>query len=119
MATIVHFELPSADTDRAKAFWSDVFGWKFGGMTEPFVYLMTEGEEPVGAIFQSDTAGSGPIVYMATDDIDATIAKVRDAGGSADDKEPIPQTGWISRCKDTEGNAFSLFQSDDSAPGSF
>ena len=118
MATIVHFELPSADTDRAKAFWSGVFGWTFGGMTEPFVYLMTEGEQPVGAIFQSDDeAGKGPIVYMATDDIDATIAKVRDAGGSADDKQPIPQTGWLARCKDTEGNAFSLYQSDESVPG--
>ncbi len=84
MATIVHFELPSADTDRAKGFYSSVFGWTFGGMTEPFVYLMTEGEEPVGAIFQSDEAGSGPIVYLATDDIDATIAKIREAGGSAD-----------------------------------
>ena len=117
MATIVHFELPSADTDRAKAFWSGVFGWKFGGMTEPFVYLMTEGEQPVGAIFQSDEAGSGLIVYMATDDIDATIAKVRDAGGSADDKQPIPHIGWFTSCKDTEGNAFSLFQSDESAGG--
>src|SRR5262245_41437433 len=61
MATIVHFELPSADVDRAKAFWSGVFGWTFGGMTEPFVYLMTEGEEPVGAIYQDDDqAGKGP-----------------------------------------------------------
>jgi uncharacterized protein len=120
MATIVHFELPSANTDRAKAFWSGVFGWKFGGMTEPFVYLMTEGEEPVGAIYQSDElAGSGPIVYMDTDDIDATMAKVRDAGGSADEKQSIPQTGWFARCKDTEGNSFSLFQRDDSVPGSF
>jgi predicted enzyme related to lactoylglutathione lyase len=79
---------------------------------------MTEGEQPVGAIFQSDDeAGKGPIVYMATDDIDATIAKVRDAGGSADDKQPIPQTGWLARCKDTEGNTFSLYQSDESVPG--
>jgi len=119
MATIVHFELPSADPDRAKAFWSGVFGWTFGGMTEPFVYLMTEGEQPVGAIFQSDEAGSGPIVYMATDDIDATIAKIRENGGSADDKQPIPQTGWFARCKDTDGNAFSLFQGDQSVPGDF
>jgi hypothetical protein len=74
-------------------------------VTEPFVYLMTEGEQPVGAIFQSDEAGSGPIVYMATDDIDVTIAKVRDAGGSADDKQPIPQTGWLARCKDTGGGS--------------
>jgi predicted enzyme related to lactoylglutathione lyase len=78
---------------------------------------MTEGEQPVAAIFQSDEAGSGLIVYMATDDIDATIAKVRDAGGSADDKQPIPQTGWLARCKDTEGNTFSLYQSDESVPG--
>jgi predicted enzyme related to lactoylglutathione lyase len=119
MATIVHFELPSADVDRAKGFWSGVFGWTFGGMTEPFAYLMTEGEEPVGAIYQADEAGTGPIVYMATDDIDATIAKVRDAGGSADDKQPIPQTDWFARCKDTEGNAFSLFQTDETVPGSF
>jgi uncharacterized protein len=119
MATIVHFELPSADTDRAKAFWSGVFGWKFGGMTEPFVYLMTEEEEPVGAIFQSDEAGSGPIVYMATDDIDATLASVREHGGSTEEKQPIPQTGWFARCKDTEGNSFSLFQRDETVPGSF
>ena len=120
MATIVHFELPSTDVDRAKAFWSGVFGWTFGGMTEPFVYLMTEGEEPVGAIYEdADQAGKGPIVYMATDDIDATIAKVKDAGGSADEKQAIPQTGWFARCKDTEGNSFSLFQRDESVPGSF
>jgi predicted enzyme related to lactoylglutathione lyase len=119
MATIVHFELPSADVDRAKGFWSGVFGWTFGGMTEPFVYLMTEGEEPVGAIFQSGEAGSGPIVYMATDDIDATLAKVREQGGEAGEKQPIPQTGWFARCKDTEGNAFSLFQGDDTVPGEF
>src|SRR4030095_2060248 len=91
----------------------------FAGGTEPFVYLMTEGEQPVGAIFQSDEAGSGPIVYMATDDIDATITKVRAAGASAAGNQPIPQTGWFARCKDTEGNTFSLFQVDESVPGDF
>src|SRR6478736_6807996 len=117
MATIVHFELPSADVGRAKAFWGGVFGWTFGGMTEPFVYAMTEGEEPVGAIFQSDEAGTGPIVYMATDDIDATLAKVGGAGGTAGEKQAIPGIGWFARCKDTEGNSFSLFQGDESVPG--
>ena len=33
--------------------------------------------------------------------------------------QPIPQTGWFARCKDTEGNAFSLFQADESVPGDF
>jgi predicted enzyme related to lactoylglutathione lyase len=115
MATIVHFELPSADVDRSKGFWSGVFGWTFAEMEGPFRYPMTEGEEPVGAIFESEEPGSGPIVYMATDDIDATLAKVREQGGSADDKQPIPSIGWFARCKDTEGNAFSLFQADEGA----
>src|SRR3954470_12093571 len=119
MATIVHFELPSADVDRAKAFWGGVLWWSSGGRPEPFVYAMTEGEEPVGAIFKSDEAGSGPIVYMATDDIDATLAKVGEAGGPAAEKQPIPGIGWFARCQDTEGNSFSLFQGDESTPGEF
>jgi predicted enzyme related to lactoylglutathione lyase len=39
---------------------------------------------------------------------------VRELGGDAEDKEPIPHVGWFARCKDTEGNPFSLFQSDES-----
>jgi uncharacterized protein len=119
MATIVHFELPAADTARAKGFWTGVFGWTFAGMEGPFEYDMTEGEEPVGAIFPSEEAGTGPIVYFNTDDIDATLAKIRELGGTAGEKQPIPTIGWFARCKDTEGNSFSLFQSDDSVPGDF
>ena len=28
MPTIVHFEIPADDVDRAKKFYSDLFGWK-------------------------------------------------------------------------------------------
>jgi predicted enzyme related to lactoylglutathione lyase len=119
MATIVHFELPAADFERAKGFWSGVFGWKFAGSEGPFQYDMTEGEQPVGAVFPSEEAGTGPIVYFDTDDIDATLAKIRDLGGTADEKQPIPTIGWFARCQDTEGNSFSLFQSDPTVPGEF
>jgi predicted enzyme related to lactoylglutathione lyase len=43
MATIVHFELPADDVDRAKGFWEGVFGWNFQGVEGPFEYLMTQG----------------------------------------------------------------------------
>ena len=114
MATIVHFELPAGDVDRAKGFWTGVFGWTFEGMEGPFVYLMTKGEEPVGAIHPAQDAERGPVVYMATDDIDASLAKIGELGGEAGEKQPIPTIGWFARCKDTEGNSFSLFQSDES-----
>ncbi len=68
-----------------------------------------------GAVYPAEESGTK--VYFDTDDIDASIAKVRDGGGTADDKQPIPHVGWFAHCKDTEGNTFSLFQSDESVAG--
>ncbi len=115
---LVHFELPAQDASRAREFWGSLFGSSFqppwGGME----YHMTEGVTPGGAVYASDGGIRGPIVYFDTDDIDSTVARVRELGGSADDKQPIPTVGWFARCKDTEGNEFSLFQSDESVqPG--
>ena len=47
--------------------------------------------------------------------IDASMAKVRELGGEAGDKTPVPTHGWYSACKDSEGNAFHLWQGDASA----
>jgi predicted enzyme related to lactoylglutathione lyase len=43
------------------------------------------------------------------------VAKVRELGGQADDKQPVPTHGWFAACTDTAGNKFSLWQSDPSA----
>ena len=116
---LVHFELPVQDVDRAKRFWSGVFGWEFGDSAMPdFQYFMVRtGEDQGGAIFPADEPATNPIVYFDTDDIDASIAKVKELGGTAEDKTPIPHVGWFTRCVDTEGINFSLFQSDESVTG--
>jgi len=81
-----------------------------------FDYRMFQSaEDQGGAIMPSDKAGSGFIVYLDTDDIDASVAKVGELGGTADDKQPVPTHGWFATCKDTEGNDFSLWQSDPNA----
>ena len=113
---LVHFELPAKDTARAKAFWGSLFGWSFqppfGGME----YHMLDGATPGGAIFGAEQSPVGHItVYFDTDDIDATLARVRELGGEAGEKQPIPHVGWFAQAKDSEGNEFSLFQSDESA----
>jgi len=115
---LVHFELPADDTDRAVAFWSGVFGWSFGDSAMPeLVYRMTQtGEGQGGAVYPRQEGERGPIVYFESDDIDASLDKVRANGGRADDKQPIPHVGWFARCTDTEGNDFSIFQSDESVP---
>ena len=115
---LVHFELPAGDTSRAKGFWSGVFGWEFGESAVPDMeyYMVRTGEDQGGAVMPSE----GPfavVVYFDTDDIDASIAKVREHGGTSEEKMPIPHVGWFTHCTDTEGNQFSLFQSDESVTG--
>src|SRR5437660_1493079 len=112
---LVHFELPADDTGRATKFWSSLAGWKFKKFGEPMEYHMFEGE-PGGAVYPSQSGERGPIVYFGTEDIDTDIARVNELGGTADSKNPIPGVGWFARCMDTEGNPFSLFQSDESVP---
>jgi predicted enzyme related to lactoylglutathione lyase len=118
---LVHFEVQAADADRAERFYESVFGWSFGDSGMPGIdYRMTQtGENQGGAIYPSDDRDGHLIVYFDTDDIDASLERVQSAGGEADAKQPIQHVGWFARCKDSEGNDFSLFQSDESvqAPG--
>jgi predicted enzyme related to lactoylglutathione lyase len=75
--------------------------------------LFRTGQDQGGGLMAGDPGHLN--VYFDTDEIDATIGKVRSAGGESGDKQPIPGIGWFASCKDSEGNAFSLFQPDDSA----
>ena len=111
---IVHFEINAKDAARAKRFYSALFGWKYKDSEIPGIeYYVIDGVNPGGAInpLQQEP---GPVVYFDTDNIDASIAKVRDLGGKSDEKQPIPSQGWFAACVDTEGNKFSLFQNDPS-----
>jgi len=114
---IVHFELTANDADRAAGFWGGLFGWDIAASSmDEFDYRMFQtSPDQGGAIYPAPEGPSSPIVYFDTDDIDASIAKVRELGGTADDKQPVPTHGWFAACKDTEGNAFSLWQGDSNA----
>lgn len=114
---LVHFELPAKDGDRARKFYSSLLGWKFKDSGVPGLdYFMTEGIEPVAAVFTSPEQQAGAVIYFDVDDVDAAIRTTRKLGGKADDKMPVPGQGWFSACLDTEGNAFSLWQVDTAAP---
>jgi predicted enzyme related to lactoylglutathione lyase len=114
---IVHFELNTRNAERAKKFYSKLFGWKYKDSEIPGVeYYLIDGVTPGGAInpLTEDSKVKAPTVYFGTDDIDATLKKVRDGGGTADEKLPIPGQGWFAACTDPDGNSFSLFQNDPS-----
>ena len=117
---LVHFELPAERTERAREFWGSLFGWTFSSWDAPVEDHMTQaGGDPGGAIYPSQQGERGPVVYFDVDDMDATVARVRELGGEADDAMAIPGVGWFARCSDTEGNRFSLFKSDETVPAEF
>jgi hypothetical protein len=116
---LVHFEIYAKDPDRATGFYSSLFGWNFSDSEMPGIdYRMVQtGDDQGGAVYKPEDGNTGHLkVYFDTDDIDASVAKVRESGGEAGDKQPIPGIGWWSDCKDTEVNSFSLYQRDESAP---
>jgi predicted enzyme related to lactoylglutathione lyase len=113
----VHVEIPAGDTGRAQSFWGSLFGWQWQAMEGPFEYHMTRISETTGAaIFPGEGDARGLRPYFDVDDINAGVAQVRELGGESDDGAPVPGMGWFAICKDPEGNAFGLWQTDPSAP---
>lgn len=114
---IVHVEIPTDDIAAGGGFWGSLFGWEFKEFPGPFDYHMTRISEQTGAAITNMEPGKhGMRVYFDVEDINAGAARVRELGGEANEPSPIPQTGWLSTCKDPHGNEFGLWQNDPTAP---
>lgn len=117
MSKIVHFEIPADDTTRAKQFWASLFDVEFKTYEGPIEYHMFQNDDQTGGgLYPRQEGEQGLITYFAVDDIDAARAKVQELGGTSEDKAPVPGMGWYARAVDTEGNPFSLWQTDETAP---
>lgn len=83
-----YVELPAPDLAAAKAFYGDAFGWEFTDYGPPgavaYVGIRAhDGDGEVGGFDPTGTPSSaGPLVLLFSDDLDATLAAVREAGGT-------------------------------------
>src|SRR5437660_8747863 len=92
---IVHIEIPAKKAEEAGKFYGDLFGWKIeADPTYNYVQFMAEGG-PGGGFVEVGQSGlpieyktDSLLVYVGTDDIDATLAKVESLGG----KTLMPKT---------------------------
>jgi predicted enzyme related to lactoylglutathione lyase len=119
---IVHFEIEAADRERAKAFYSQAFGWgmqQLGAEMGDYVVVTTgDPKEPGGingGIYLTPPGASKELnafsCVVGVDDIDSAMQNVTAAGGQLfGDKMDIPGIGTFARCKDTEGNIFTMLQ---------
>lgn len=135
MNRIIHFEIQAENPKRAVKFYTEVFGWKVEEWVIPDVqmedenryWLVTTGPDTEpgingGLMFRRDPApveGQPVNAYVCTmgvANLDESVDKVLKAGGSiAFPKMAVKGIGWLSYCKDTEGNIFGMMQEDESA----
>lgn len=121
MPTIVHFEIPTDDLERARTFYGDLFGWKFENYQDSDYWVITttdeKGEKAIGGGMMQRQQPQQPITnYIDVPSIDEYAGKVEKLGG----KVVMPKTavsgmGYFAICLDTENNAFGIWESDSSA----
>ena len=122
----VHFEIHASDVERARTFYTTLFGWKIEQWGDQPYWLIDTGEEGPGIHGgltvregpqpDADTPKSAYVVTMDVAEIDRKTADAEDAGAVVvEPKMPIPGMGWVVYLLDTENNTFGLFQSDENA----
>ena len=126
MNKVVHFEIPADDLDRAKKFYSQIFGWQVQDwpLSDGSVYVgarTVEVDETTfapkepgainGGIIKRDTISKTPQVTVNVPSIDEYLKKVKAAGGGVlKGKTKIESMGYYAYVSDTEGNLLGLWE---------
>ncbi|MDX2033829.1 MAG: VOC family protein [Blastocatellia bacterium] len=109
-------ELATRDVAGAKAFYSDLFGWKTKDSEFMAYTEWINGETAIGGLLPQDGPqweGAPPawLVYFAVEDADATAACAAAAGGMVCvQPTDIPNTGRFAVLADPQGGVFAIIQ---------
>jgi uncharacterized protein len=125
MNPVVHFEMPYENSSRVAKFYAQAFGWQTQAMGAELgdYVLATTTETGAAGPLQPGTINGGffakkpdwpaqyPSVVIAVDDVNAAMAKVRQAGGTVlGEPMAIPGVGQYVSFMDSEGNRVSMLQ---------
>ncbi|HEY7983283.1 MAG TPA: VOC family protein [Ktedonobacterales bacterium] len=116
---IVHIEIPAHAPAETSQFYEKVFGWEMVHHPE-FNYTTFQTGPQQGGGF-TEVGGATPegypkqdinsvLVYVSTDDIAGSLAKVEANGGKTlYAQHEIPGVGWFAIFEDPVGNRLALF----------
>jgi uncharacterized protein len=125
---VVHFEVPVADRERAKKFYTEAFGWQMqqmgSDMMDYVVAITGETEDGAngrpknpgninGGLYQKsdDPMRSHTSLVVSVDNLEEAMEKVKAAGGTIHgEPTDIPGVGRFVSIVDTEGNPMSMLQ---------
>jgi predicted enzyme related to lactoylglutathione lyase len=112
-------ELATPDLEASKHFYCEVFDWyaytlTTGEVGEYEVFTIGDVQGPaIGGMYElvDDTQQSSWTVYFRTDDLDASLDRVRAAGGQVlVEPVDIAGLGRLAHCSDPQGADFALWR---------
>lgn len=119
---VVHFELPADDVERARAFYTDAFGWQLDAMPEfDYIWVRTVATDDRGnpaepgaingGMTRREAPVTGPVITVEVEDIDTALAKIVSCGGRVlEERRPVGTMGFTAYIADSEGNTVGLWQ---------
>ncbi|WP_203698911.1 VOC family protein [Catellatospora coxensis] len=119
---VVHFELPADDIERARAFYTDAFGWQLDAMPEfDYIWARTVATDDRGnpaepgaingGMTRREAPVTGPVITIEVEDVDTALAKIVACGGRVlQERQAVGTTGFTAYIADTEGNTVGLWQ---------
>jgi predicted enzyme related to lactoylglutathione lyase len=127
--TVVHFEIPADEPERAAKFYRELFGWEINRWegTEGMEYWMvqTVPTDPQGMPVRPGVNGGlmrrmfpaqAPVNYISVASVDEFVGKAERLGAKVlMGKHPVPGMGWFAQMADTEGNVFAVWETDPNA----
>jgi uncharacterized protein len=108
------FELGVEDTERGRAFYERLFGWRFE--PGPSGAGFTIGAGPVPGGMHGGDKGAAPYLFFRVDDMEAALERVPELGGVVEgmevegDEESVARWGRFKLCRDDQGSPFGLHQ---------
>lgn len=121
MPTLVHFEIPFDEFERARAFYADLFGWKIEKYEGGDYWMISTTDEKgqpgvPGGMMKRQQPGQPIIQYIDVSSVSEWTQKVIDLGGKVMvSKTAVPAMGYFAVCQDTEGNSLGLWENDPNA----
>jgi uncharacterized protein len=115
-ASLCWFDVPADDLERARKFYTALFGWRFGkfpAAVDEYWHIDTGGADtsPDGGLLPRMHPGHTTTIYVSVPSVDKAMAKVRKLGGTVcKPKTAVPHMGYFAICEDTEHNAFALWE---------
>ena len=119
--SIVWFEIPADDLDRAQRFYKSMFGWTFNKLPaaiNDYWHIDTGGPDasPDGGMMPRMHPQQPITNYVSVPSVSKASVNVEKLGGTVcKTKTAVPGMGYFAICLDTEGNTFDLWEMNDRA----